>query len=174
MVLLITLGLARDERMAVVVLPSLAQGAVPAGLTRNVEKALLEGVPEVAGFRVVELYAEDREALLEDPRCREQSACLAARLPEGTELVIDPRVAKHGGVLSVELRLLREGKLSRRHASVVTVATADDYALGECELLLAGWARDERLYKLAADGNKKAREELELRFPTSPWTQALR
>lgn len=173
MVLLIALGFARDERMAVAVLPSLESGSVPATMGRSVEQALSKGIADTHGFRVVALEEEDRRALLADPLCREQPSCLADHLPAGTELVVDPRVARRGEVLSVELRLLRDGQLSRRHASVVTASTADDYALGECSLLLAGWARDERLYKIAAEGNADAANQLRARFPTSPWTRAL-
>jgi hypothetical protein len=172
MVLLVALAFARDERMAVVVLPPLNDGA-PATMGPAVARGLADGVAETEGFRVITLSGPDREALLADPLCREQPDCLAEHVPAGTELVIDPRVARRGGVVSVEMRLLRDGQLSRRHAAVVTPSSAEDYAQDECALLLSGWARDERLYKLAMGGNSDAAEQLESRFPTSPWTRAL-
>ena len=173
MVLLIALAFARDERMAVVVLPALEEGAVPAAMGPAVERGLAEGVSETSGFRFLPLSEGASRALEADPLCREQPACLEEHLPAAAELVVDPRVARRGGVLSVELRLLRDGQLSRRHASVVTTAGADDYARDECTLLLAGWARDERLYGLAVKGSAEARKALRDRFPTSPWTRAL-
>jgi hypothetical protein len=173
MVLLIALAFARDERMAVVVLPALEQGSVPSAMGPAVERGLVEGVSEIAGFRVLSLSEDAARALEDDPLCREQPACLEEHLPAAAELVVDPRVARRGGVLSVELRLLREGELSRRHASVVSLGDADDYARGECTLLLAGWARDERLYRLALRGSAEAKSSLKDRFPTSPWTLAL-
>lgn len=172
LILCVSLSWARDERMGVVVLPAQTQGA---SATQGAElvRALEAELPDVEGFRLVHLSGQARLLLDEDPRCREQPDCLLPLLPSGAELVIDPRLVRVDGQVAADLRLLRKGELSKRVAAPVPSGGLEDLVQAEMPLLLRGWARDERLYLLAVQGNEDAARQLQERFPESPYTRAL-
>ncbi len=170
--LCIALSWARDERMGVVVLPARVEGTTPAQGAELV-KALQSELPGVEGFREIDLSGQAQLVLQDDPRCREQPDCLLSLLPAGAELVIDPRLQRVDGQTSVDLRLLRKGELSKRVAAPLPAGGVDELVEAELPLLLRGWARDERLYLLATQGNDSAAQQLRERFPESPYTRAL-
>jgi hypothetical protein len=155
--------------MAVVVLPALGDARDAALL----ESALMAELPDVAGFRNLPLSDASERALQADPACREQPDCLLPLLPSGADLVLDARLVEVQGMTSVDLRLLRHGELSKRTAVHVGPESLAVVVERELPMLLAGWARDERLYRLALEGNTEAADALRERFPTSPYTRAL-
>ena len=170
--LLVSLSWARDERMGVVVLPARSDAALERQGAQLVD-ALEEAIPGVPGFRRIDLSDEAVALLALDPGCREQPDCLLPLLPEGTELVVDPRIHRVEGMTSADLRLLRRGELSKRVAAPMPSGGVDELVREELPLLLRGWARDERLYNLAVEGNEDAAAQLRERFPASPFTRAL-
>ena len=162
---LLALSFARDERMGVLVLPALDEGS-------ELVQALQQDLAAQPGFRPVFLDEEALGVLAADPLCREQPDCLEPLLPAGTELVLDARVDQVDGQVSADLRLLRRGQLSRRVAAIVPQGDVEAFSAEELPLLLRGWARDERLYVLATQGNSDAAQQLQQRFPESPYTRA--
>jgi hypothetical protein len=160
---------ATDERVSLALLPAAGE--------RPLHELAEANLPP--GFRAAPLSKSAAALFLEHPDCRAQPRCLNDHLPEGVDLVVDLRLVERDGAAALDLRLLRGGDLYGRRATSLGPSRAlSDAALeaalaAELEGLLAGWTREERLYKMAREGDDEAARQLRQRFPESPWTRSL-
>ncbi len=168
-----SLAMATDGRVGVTVLPAHTSGgvsSVAAAQLTATGSALLVAAPS---YRLEPLGDEALERLAQDAPCRELASCLATLLPRDTKLVLDPRLELRDGILALDLRLLYEGELVRRHGSSVTNATLPDVIARELPLLLSGWSNEARLYARALGGDERAEATLREHFPASAWVRSL-
>jgi len=164
--------LAKDARVGVCLLPTLAQG-VSATTAALLDAGLATSLQAQSAFRLEVPTLDLPAKLAEDPACRDLHSCLGPSLPEDAKLVVDPRLAVRGGLLVLDLQLEYQGREVRRHSSAIRSSQLSATLERELPLLLAGWSADARLYARALEGDEQAAQTLRRHFPGSTWLQAL-